>query len=675
MNGARRAARGRGALAGALALAAFALAALASVARAQEEQPAPTAKAPDAFEFDRAVGPLAFEVDFKLADRDDAHLQILFDEAAGESSQQEREILGLDFQPFEGAKFVLSRSTKNAPLVSSTLQQVPEPKELEFKLQVELPQEGGLSVTLADGFPVVIATTPRAQKMKVQFAASGGVIAFTATKAERKSKLKLDAKGEAEMAGLLALPPPWEKDFGGPPYAPTLGIARLPSEANPPPLKEMRSVDRRELGGLILERFVAEFEAGIESPVLLTRPAGAERVPVLLCVGGSPEGNSDPAILSALGRAAFTKRAIVSFELIGTGERRTALPHDDLRVPELELVGSSSFDVAMVETTQMLQWLRTRTDLDASRIAIAATGAAAPIPEQLTRSLPSLKVESTPPPVSTPFEVALARIGDDYLHLRFDSCQLERALELREQLPAPDESRDLRPRIHQESCRYSMRPLDAIVFTPGEPPVRWITFKDAPPLRSHVTIVASDRGRRVALEEAIARLGVRGEESFVAIDRPPLSPVDDASDLKSSGEMGSFLTSLEKARGAKAEPPRVFVDGSAVICMIAALVRDSGPIASFTAVHAIPSFEILLARPFRAHRAHDELGVLTQGMPYEVFVDDVLEDWEIEDAVLFLKSRGVAIDWQDPVDSLRRPLTRHDRLAMWPRVRHAEFVR
>ena len=43
--------------------------------------------------------------------------------------------------------------------------------------------------------------------------------------------------------------------------------------------------------------------------------------------------------------------------------------------------------------------------------------------------------------------------------------------------------------------------------------------------------------------------------------------------------------------------------------------------------------------------------------------------------MLELIGRGVAVDWQDPVDALRRPLSRHDRLAMWPRVRHAKFAR
>ena len=99
------------------------------------------------------------------------------------------------------------------------------------------------------------------------------------------------------------------------------------------------------------------------------------------------------------------------------------------------------------------------------------------------------------------------------------------------------------------------------------------------------------------------------------------------------------------------------------------------PLASFTAAHAIPSFELLLNRPHDAHRAEPSLGVLTQGMPFEVFVSDVLERWEVEEAVLALRERGLAVDWQDPVDSLRRPLTRHDRLAMWPRVRHAQFAR
>jgi hypothetical protein len=658
------------------------LAGLAGLAQAQEEQPAPTATPPPAFEFDRAVGPLAFEVAFKLSDKDDAHLQILFDEVEDDKSVQEREILGLDFQPFEGARFVLSRSTKSAPLVSSPLQQVPEPKELAFKLKVELPQEGGLAVSMADGFPVVIALTPRAQKMKVQFAASGGVVEFTATKAERVTKLKLEPAGEKVMAGFVALDPlrlsEW-RSFGW-------GVAQ--ELQAPGPLKQVRTVDRREIAGGIVERLVVEFEEGVESPLVLARPKGEAKLPALLILAAELNGIQAESVRAAFVNGIAEGRLVAAFEPIGAGERRSILPHDDLHVPELELVGTSSFELAAIEMEQIVVWLRARPDVDPDKITLAAAHInvdGAPIAQEAQmlehRAGRHVDIERLDEaPSDLPADVV--RVGDDYLHLRFDSCQLVRALERREELPPPDTAVPLQDRLYDAwAGAVDVGGVFTIVFTPGAAPVRWYSSDTPPRFSKHVTIVASDRGMRVALEEASRRLGVRADETFVALHPAGLEFVCcGAKSLALEGFFHDFGTAI----GPNAEPPRIFADGNVALPLLTTLLRcDTAveasavkfPISSFTAAHAIPSFDILLQRPFRAHRADPSLEVLTQGMPDWVFVPNALTRFEIEDVVIALTQRGLKIDWQDPVDSLRRPLTRHDRLAMWPQYRHAEFVR
>jgi hypothetical protein len=203
-----------------------------------------------------------------------------------------------------------------------------------------------------------------------------------------------------------------------------------------------------------------------------------------------------------------------------------------------------------------------------------------------------------------------------------------------------------------------------------------------PKFAKHVTIVASDRGMRVGLEEAAARLPSRDDETWIALDPKQLEFVEVGG--FESGDLEYFLKNFAKARGPDAEPPRIFTDGAAALPLLTTLLHLNSittaadvkfPVFSFTACHAIPSFDILLKRPYTAHRADPSLEVLTQGMPEWLFVPNALTRFEIEDLVIALTVRGLKVDWQDPVDALRRPLTRHDRLAMWPQYRHAEFVR
>ncbi len=642
-----------------------------ALAPTQEEAPPATAKPPEGFEFDRATGPLAFEVSFELADRHDAQLQIRFDEldpkdAGAPKGDGEREIFALDFQPFEGARFSLSRSTRTQPLIGSALMQVPEPEGLVFKLHVELPQEGGLAVTLPGGMPIVIAATPRAARMKVEFAAGGAVTAFTATKAERSTKLAIDPAGEVAFARLLPGSPLDPGRHGqhsalGPRF--TEGLPRAPAA------KEIRAVDRQEIEGGILERWVVAFEENIEAPLVVARPTADAKRPALLCIAGGPKGNAESAVLRALASGLASGRTVASFELIGAGERRLILPHDALRVPELELVGLSSFDGATVEALQVLKWMAGRADVDAARISVAGDGAGEDITTRIFRDDEATHPLEELAQTGTELADDAVHVGDDYLHLRFDSCQLNRARARRAELPPPDRTIALAERMHESWFgSIAVGDLAPLVLSHGGVPTEW---KDDLPLRKHVTIVASDRGDRVALEEWAARRSNIEDETCIAFDPSPEMFGVDLVDLR----VGPFLEKLAKRRGEGAEPPRLFADGTAAIPLLYAVIQNKVAITSFTAAHAIPSFELLLARPHEAHRAEPQLGVLTQGMPEWLFVPNALTRWEIEDAVLELIGRGVAVDWQDPVDALRRPLSRHDRLAMWPRVRHAKFAR
>jgi hypothetical protein len=649
------------------ALAALGALALAARLSAQETAPVTTAPPPEAFELDRAGGPLAFDVRFQLVDKDEARLQVRFDEVdepgrsdgKGEKAAKgdgEHEILALDFQPFEGARFVLSRSTRRQSLVSSALLQVPEPKGLEFQLHFELPKEGGLSVTLPDGMPVVVAKTPRARRMRVEFAASGGVLAFTATKPERAMR-----SGPNDYSMMS-----FGEEADGPTAAErarrTLGPAFTPGLPSAPAIKEVRTVDRQEVAGGILERHVIAFEDGIESPLVVARPTADTKRPALLCIAGGPKGNADEAVLHALAEGIAHGRTVAAFELIGAGERRQILPHDALRVLELELVGLSSFDGATVEALQVLKWTADRADVDAADIKVAGAGAGAFVAERIAAADPShlLEVLGRGPADLTDEAV---HVGDDYLHLRFDSCQLDRARERREVLGAPDRTIPLASRMEADRVGPAVaREPRSSGILPG--------FWSSHEVRKHVTIVTSDRGNLVAIEERASRLPALEDEDCFAID-PAAFVFGGATDF----DVGQFFVELAKARGPDAEPPRVFADGAVAIPLLAVVVREKIALTAFTASHALPSFELLLKRPHEAHRAEPELGVLTQGMPEWMFVPDALTRWEIEDAVLELIGRGVAVDWQDPVDALRRPLSRHDRLAMWPRVRHAKFAR
>jgi hypothetical protein len=333
-----------------------------------------------------------------------------------------------------------------------------------------------------------------------------------------------------------------------------------------------------------------------------------------------------------------------------------------LRVPELELVGLSSFDGATVEALQVLKWMAGRADVDAADIKVAGAGAGAFVAERIAAADPShlLEVLGRGPADLTDEAV---HVGDDYLHLRFDSCQLNRARDRREELGAPDRTVALADRMAADRVGPAgTREPRTSGMLPG--------FWKAVAFRKRVAIVASDRGNSIAVDEFARRRTALDDEDCFVID-PAALAFGAATDF----DVGGFFAELAQARGAGAEPPRVFADGAVAIPLLALVVREKIALTSFTASHAIPSFELLLKRPHEAHRAEPELGVLTQGLPEWAFVPNALTRWEIEDAVLELIGRGVAVDWQDPVDALRRPLSRHDRLAMWPRVRHSKFAR
>ena len=653
-----------------LALAALGALALAARLPAQETAPVATAQPPAPFEFDRSSGqlPISFDVRFQLADKDEARLQVRFDEVdepgeKGEKGEKgakgdgEHEILALDFQPFEGARFVLSRSTRSQSLVSSALLQVPEPKGLEFQLHFELPKEGGLSVTLPDGMPVVVATTPRARKLRVEFAASGGVLAFTATDPERSMRVGGPGNAFVVTAGAKA-----DASTSSERARRALGPAFTAGLPTAPALKEVRAVDRQEIAGGILERHVVAFEEGIESPLVVARPTADAKRPALLCIAGGLKGDADDAVLRALAEGIAQGRTVAAFELIGAGERRLILPHDALRVLELELVGLSSFDGATVEALQVLKWMAGRADVDAADLKVAGSGAGAFVAERIAAADPSHPLEQLGRGAADLTDEAV-HVGDDYLHLRFDSCQLARARDRREELGAPDRTVALADRMAAD------RVGSAGARDPSWSVLLSRLWKDHA-FHKDVTIVAADLGNPVAIEEWARRRPKLEDEELYVIDPTAL-----AFGAETDVDVGLFFRELAKARGADAVPPRVFADGAVAIPLLALVVREKIALTSFTASHAIPSFELLLKRPHEAHRAEPELGVLTQGMPEWLFVPDALSRWEIEDAVLDLIGRGVAVDWQDPVDALRRPLSRHDRLAMWPRVRHAKFAR
>jgi hypothetical protein len=602
---------------------------------------------------DRRFAPVELTLAFQLGEEHRSRLRVSFEgepgQGEGGAASRERCTLALDFDPLDGARFSWSRSLGDAAPLRAALTNVPEPKGLDYKVRLLLHAGRGLEALLPDGAPILAATTPASGRLTISFESEGDVLGLTASAPV--------TVGDASVAAALAKDerPGRARPDPSPVVDPAAWSRLSPFELEGeiPSLLHVEPLDRLEVPEGVVERFELELAESERVPVLVLTPAKRDGTAALVVAGGEP-GKAAPAALAQVAALAARGAVVVAFDLLGSGERRELQPCDRLEDPELLLVGDSADRRAAIEIVQLLAWAKERIDgapafeltVDAATTrSLARTGA-----RFVLRALDPTEL----PPASASL-VAAATFGEELVRRRFDSWLLTLALEKRETLSPPDRSRPLASRLVAASSPN--RPVSSFVPPPGY----------------GVTLAASDFGAKSAWHAFAPRPDLAGD-SFVVLDDGPDEIGDDVALERRVGAVTSELVRIANAsRGAP--KTRLFGEGSCGVVMLLAAAMHPGLVESVTVSHAIPSFELLLLRPRDAVRAPPELGVLTQGMPAELFVPGALSRFEIEDCVLELRKHGVLVEWKDPVDALRRPLSRHDRLAMWPRVRREEKPR
>jgi hypothetical protein len=657
-----------------LALAATTAGATAATARQEEEEPAkpkvaaPTAKAPEPFVVDRSNSAVEFPLTFQLGDAEKSRLRVHFDGAAGSAWQDERCLLALDFEPLEGARFSWSRVAPDrslekerhgGTLESVALAAVAEPKDLAFELKVRFPPRRGIEVTLADGTPLLVARTPSAPSLAVSIEVVGNVTSVSAGAPK--------ATSDPRLVELLKRTAPTEPlpDLG-PSAAPPVAwqLATLTESGLPvvPPAQPVDEVDAPE--GTV-ERVALSVGELMIVPALVVKPRSEAKAPsaprhACVVVGGAPHGKSEPAVLAEVAKHAKQGELVVAVDLLGSGERRELQPYDSLESPEPRLVGKLAEQYAADELRQVVAWTRRRPDVDSEHVeldldvpsmeAMRRAGAllGEAIPDSAASEKPSAEL------------VGASILGPENVRSRFDSWLLDQTFEASDAIVV-ERSKALAERLQP----VLLAPSSGSRLIPNQEPLAFGEGK--------LTLCASDFGPAAALDFALGQGLAEKGGAFMAVDDAP-----GRSDPSNGADRDTWLflraSRLEaRLRGSAGERVRLFGEGSCGVVMLLVAALHPEQVESVTALHSIPSFETLLRRPGDVRRAPASLEVLSQGMPSELFVRDALRRFDLEECVLALKAKGVAVDWRDPVGALRRPLPRHDRLAMWPRVRHAEL--
>jgi len=654
-----------------------ALAATLPLLARQESRPAP-GEHPAPVLIDRTFAPVEFTLSFTLGEEGRSRLRVLLDEGEGPASRGERCVLALDFDPFEGTRFTWSRATREQALEGARITHVPEPKGLAYEMRFAFPAGRGLEVSLADGSVVLAARTPGAGTLTISIETEGSVHGLSpgapapAGDASLARALRLlgpaaDGEGEEDREDDGEEPAP-----GGRSDARWSRVRLAARDA--PSILAVRRVDESAAPEGAIERVLLELAEEWEVPALVVNPAGEGRRRAVLLVAGGALGKSHP---SALRRAAAHARAgavVVAIDLLGAGERRQLQPHDPLFTPELELVGRPAADFAADEVAQLFAWISQLPGVDSNAVGLLVDGEAEAALAQ-AGALAGRDDEAELEPAAPSDELARAAVlGEEQVRTRYDSRLLGELHTLREELPAPDRSVPLRERAGA---------LPATAGGATRPPLWWnrvagarfgpLPRGSAPAAGARVIACASDFGRFAALHAAARALPPDDGSWYVALpDRPGRDVAADADrDLAARG--GALKDSIDAVLAELgARKLELFGEGSSAVALLHVAALSGFEVGSVTASRALPGFELLLQRPHDAPRAAASLGLLTQGMPRELFVRGALARYDLEDLVLELRRRGVAVDWRDPVDALRRPLTRHDRLSMWPRVRHAE---
>ncbi|MBL8840792.1 MAG: hypothetical protein JNL90_04590 [Planctomycetes bacterium] len=601
--------------------------------------------------------------------------------------------LTLRFEPFEGARWHWTVRAADAPddrlfdaagrsTTATPLTHFPEPEGLAYALRFTFHAGGGLTVAALDGTPLLVTTEPAGAPLTLHVASSGAVndLALTAladdAAAPASAPLAAALRDFDARAAAPAAPAAPAESFAAPPPAPGFFVAEF-APRGVPPLFAVRPVDRRVAPEGELERLILEVRPDVEVATLLARPkvparggAAATRITLLAC--GAPLGKSEPSALALQAALLAEGEPLVAVDFLGGGERRMNASFDSLDDPELRLVGSSPAEVAADEIAQLLTWLATRPEATDRTARLLLDGAAA---AALARCGAAVCTPLTEPAAATAVGGAAASatladaavFGEEYLRARYDSDLLHFALARQEHLETPDRAQPLLERMGRlEPPNLSLD--GALHFSPasGVAPLR----ADGDGGQRFGLLALSDFGPRAALHLAVQELAPLPADLALVGFGGPLESLDRA--------VQQVLTLASAAPGgangaARPIRCRVVAEGAwGVVALLAATHRPE-LFESLVVRDAPPSFELLLRRPLDAVRAPPRFALLSQGAPLPLYVERALARFELEECVLALRAAGVAVEWRAPVDALRRPLSRHQRLSMWPRVRRLDL--
>jgi hypothetical protein len=689
--------------------------------------PEPIALVPDPIAVARAFAPVEIDLDFTLGEEERSRLKIELAEQPGKDSRDERCTFVLDFDPFEGARCTWSRIAKDVPLEGAVLARIPEPKGLRYELRLTLFAGQGAELAFRDGFPIFTATTPVATDVTISFETSGAVMGLIAS-APRAAGVPERAAGNPDwedalaMMGQISRHKGVEPEFESQPvwatWMPVIvseeSRARIEPHEGPsggqsgdlaerfddyleiwiddgPSSLVARQIDEVEVPEGTLRRFALEPLELVQIPALVLEPPRCDGGRGVLLVAGGPMGKSDPTFLAQVAGYAQSNALVVAVEILGVGERHELQPHDDLDSLESRLLGADAAALELDLLRSIARWMAELDGVARDKIEVlldpfAADSVAAIDPMPFTpferRKTAAYRFES---PHSPSRELSgSSGFGALQLRQRFDSWLLAAIPALRDECALPDRSRNLVERIRPDADargRLAALPhghahshLSILFFDSVDPVVAADGHTDP------IWVSGSDLGTGTALRRAAERFQsaigtlLHFDSGFLPENRGL-----HADGSKGIAELADSVWAdlAEREVRGRVVAPRMhlFGEGSFGVLFLVMAALHPERVESVTALHCIPSFETLLDRPYDVERGAPSLGLLTQGWPAWMYEHGVLTRYDLEDCVLYLRERGVKVEWLEPVDALRRPLSRHDRLAMWPRVKRLESVR
>jgi hypothetical protein len=661
----------------------------ASAARAQEK-----AAEQSPFVVDARSRSQRFALEFKLGEEGRSTLCVELSPDGDESPRLLRE-LSLRFDPFEGAHWhwtvrpqhVAPDTGFDAAMRSATstpLTQIPEPKELLYRLDFDFHAGGGLSVAFPDGTPLLAARFGGQAPLRVAVRSGGAVTTLSVSAIETGGDPALADALAATDAGLA----PW--NLPAPP-APTetadFSRATLtPFEASAEPLHAVRPIAPIEAPEGLLSRFILEARDRVEVPTLLVEPRRLDPTrPVVVLACGAPFGKASTEALRQLVERVSLGHAVVAFDLLGGGERRVNQSFDPGDLPELELVGSSTPAVALEELRQVVAWAaalpaaaNATAPTEPRAIELLVDAAAA---ELLSGAAGSPSFESAGGPTRSDLRASAtladaAVFGEEYLRARYDSDLYHRAVQLRETCERADAT-PLAERVAAAAPPVALEGMTLLEFDPATARVAALDLRTAERSgAARAALALSDFGPRAALQLARAT-AAHPDERILGAGGGATGADRNGATL---GAMAHFVGAALAQAAGRARPDgaaprcrvRLVAEGEWALPALLAAFDHPERVDSLTVFRALPSFELLLRRPPDAVRAESRFDLLSQGAPRSWFVPGAFSRFEIEELALALRAAAVPIDWRDPVDALRRPLDRHGRRSMWPRLRRQE---